>query len=253
MNVVFVLIDGLDASNVVHMSYLAAHKENGVTCGVMDCELPTISKPIYSTLFTGQTPINTNITHNKSTFLSAEMRVQSFFAKMKECNKISAMAAYYWMRELYIGEKYDAAKHRLTLEQGSVIPHALFYDDDNYPDAYVFQDAEALRINYKPDFLLVHSMGVDAAGHAFGANSAEYRNAVRGVDVLLAEYVPAWLDAGNLVIITSDHGMHEDGTHNDILAEVRKVPYWILGTLPPNIKTPQRQTDWYNLLCACYF
>ncbi len=247
--IVFVLIDGLDVESTKYMAYLAAQKEHGALYGVMNCELPTVSKPIYSTIFTGKSPIITGVTHNKSNFMHADVYAQSFFERMHGINKISSMAAYYWMRELYFNEKFNSAKHRLSLDEGCSIPYAMFYDDDFYPDRYVFQDAEALRTQHNPDFLLVHTMGVDAAGHGFGANSLQYRNAVRNVDILLAEYATKWLDSEMMVIVTSDHGMHADGAHNDTSKDVREVPYWILGNIPESLAAPTKQNHWYDLLC----
>ncbi len=245
--VIFVLIDGLDLTSSIHMSFLGAHKEQQALCGQLDCELPTVSRPIYSTLFTGKSPLQTNITHNGQTFLTQDILEQSFFAKLYSKGKTCAMAAHYWMREIYTGEIYNSAIHRLSFNLSGPITHGIFYNNDNYPDEYVFQDAKNLELLYKPDFLLVHSMGVDTAGHAHGANSAPYRFAVRKVDALLAEYVPTWLAQGSMVIITSDHGMHADGAHNDLQAEVRRVPYWILGA-NNSVSPPTNQKQWYHLL-----
>ncbi len=250
--VIFILVDGLGATSAKHMSYLEAHKEHGALCGYLDCELPTVSKPIYSTIFTGKSPLQTNITHNGNIFLSQDILEQSFFAKLHTQNKTCAMAAHYWMRELYCNELYNASKHRLSFNLSGPIKHGIFYNNDDYPDEYVFQDAKGLELLFKPDFLLVHSMGVDSAGHAHGANGAQYRAAVRKVDFLLAEYVPMWLEQGSMVIITSDHGMHADGAHNDTETQVRRVPYWILGA-KHNISPPKNQKSWHSLLCEYFF
>ncbi len=249
---VFVLIDGLDATSSVHMSYLSANAQAGALCGTLECELPTVSRAIYSTLFTGYTPLTTGVTNNKESFFHEKILSNSFFIKMRKHNKICAMAAYHWMYELYAGEKFCSSKHRLSINPGGIVPYGIFYNGEHYPDEYVFQDAEALRLHYEPDFLLVHSMGVDTAGHGFGADSVEYRDAVRNVDILLAEYIPTWLAAQAMVIVTSDHGMHKDGSHNDLSPDVRQVPYWILGAVQKNQKSPQNQTDWYKLLCNYY-
>ncbi len=251
-NLIFVLVDGLNMSSAMHMSYLAACKEQGAIFGCVDCELPTLSRPIYSTLFTGEKPLKTGITTNNGGFLSAECFAQSFFSKLHQNGQTCAMAAYYWMREIYNGESYNIKEHRLTINANGPIKHGIFYNTDDYPDAYVFQDAEALRLHYEPEFLLVHTMGVDAAGHLHGANSAKYRLAVRVVDMLLAEYVQKWIADNATVIVTSDHGMHADGAHNDISDDVRKVPYWIIGTKNLDFWQVQSQVDWHKLLCQ-YF
>ncbi len=247
--VIFILVDGLDALSSKHMSFLAAHQAENALCGFLYCELPSSSRPIYATIFTGKSPLQTNITHNGSCFLPKKIFEQSFFAKLYNNKKSCAMAAHYWMHELYTNETFQAHKHRINFNLDGHITHSIFYNNDYYPDEYVFQDAKCLQTQFTPDFLLIHCMGVDTAGHSHGANSVQYRQAVRNIDYLLAEYVPAWLEQGTMVIITSDHGMHADGAHNDMLDEVRRVPFWILGAKP---NPPQNQTDWYKLLCDYY-
>ena len=54
-------------------------------------------------------------------------------------------------------------------------------------------DGEWLRSQYDPDFLLIHPMGVDDAGHQFGLDSRQYRNQARRMDSLLADLLPQWL------------------------------------------------------------
>ena len=62
--VVFVLIDGLSATSITHMGYMAAHAQQGALHGVMACELPPMSRPVYATLFPGLSPFPSGITHN---------------------------------------------------------------------------------------------------------------------------------------------------------------------------------------------
>ncbi len=146
-----------------------------------------------------------------------------------------------------------AAKHRLSLNENHGLQNAVYYMDENYPDSYVLQDAESLRQKFTPDFLLVHTMGVDHAGHTHGGASPEYRQAVRHIDLLLAQYIPTWLAEGHTVIVTSDHGMHADGAHNDTVEEVRSVPYWILQEQAAFAqKHITNQQDWYTYLCEIF-
>lgn len=90
-------------------------------------------------------------------------------------------------------------------------------------------DGEWLRTQYDPDFLLIHPMGVDDAGHKFGLDSRQYRNQARRMDSLLADLLPQWLAEGYQVVITSDHGMNNDLSHGGTLSEERTVPLWLFG------------------------
>ena len=111
-------------------------------------------------------------------------------------------------------------------------------------------DAEALRLRHTPDLLLVHSMGVDFAGHTAGADAAAYREAARAADGLLARYLPNWLDAGYAALITSDHGMDADRVHYDSTEQTRRVPLWLMGRAWRNLPLPARQTQVAGLMLA---
>ncbi len=254
--VIFILIDGLNAKSTNHMGFMAACTEQtdfSITSGCLHCELPPVSRPIYATLFTGLPPLKTGITANNMWQLPQNILKRSFFTKMHTKGRKCAAAAFHWMRELYFAEAYVAAKHRLSLNENHGLQNAIYYMDDTYPDSYVLQDAESLRLQYAPDFLLIHTMGVDHAGHMHGGTSDKYRQAVRNIDLLLAKYMPLWLAENYMIIVTSDHGMHADGAHNDTLEEVRSVPYWILQEhLPFSQKCITSQQDWYAYLCEIF-
>lgn len=68
-------------------------------------------------------------------------------------------------------------------------------------------------------------MNIDDAGHRFGLNSMQYRNAARRADMLLSNYINLWLDDGYQIIVTSDHGMNNDLSHGGNLIEEREVPF----------------------------
>ena len=69
-------------------------------------------------------------------------------------------------------------------------------------------------------------------------------------DVLLAEYIQTWLDAGYQILVTADHGMNNDRSHNGVLPEEREVPLIVLGSafsLDPAAR-PQ-QTELCGTIC----
>jgi predicted AlkP superfamily pyrophosphatase or phosphodiesterase len=72
-------------------------------------------------------------------------------------------------------------------------------------------------------------MNIDDAGHKHGLDSAQYRNSARVADILLADYLQGWLDAGYQLLVTADHGMNNDRSHNGLLVEEREVPLFVLG------------------------
>jgi len=63
------------------------------------------------------------------------------------------------------------------------------------------------------DFVFIHPMGIDDAGHKYGAGSQEYAQAVIQNDKLLSTYIPQWIKDGYSVVVGADHGMSENGYH----------------------------------------
>ncbi|MNL36272.1 hypothetical protein D3C87_1583440 [compost metagenome] len=72
-------------------------------------------------------------------------------------------------------------------------------------------------------------MNIDDAGHKHGLDTPQYRNSARFADIYLADYLQGWLDAGYQVLVTADHGMNNDRSHNGLLPEEREVPLFVLG------------------------
>jgi arylsulfatase A-like enzyme len=72
---------------------------------------------------------------------------------------------------------------------------------------------EARRLGHWPDLALIYFPGPDDVAHAKGAQSSEYRSALRSLDESLGAMLAA-LDGGGLLdritlVLTSDHGMHD--------------------------------------------
>jgi len=93
-------------------------------------------------------------------------------------------------------------------------------------------------------------MNIDDAGHKYGLDSSQYRNAARRADILLAEYLQRWLDDGYQVLVTADHGMNNDRSHNGLLAEEREVPLFVLGSaFSLDLSAQPRQTELCGTVC----
>jgi len=247
--VILVLLDGLSYSVAQHaMGHLHAYAmaERSVLYR-LECELPALSRPLYECILTGIPPIKSGIVHNNVSRLSNQ---RSIFHYAHEAGLTTAAAAYHWVSELYNRTPFMAARDRLTHDPELPIQHGHFYWVDHYPDSHLFADAEILRLQHSPDFLLIHPMNIDDAGHKHGLDSAQYRNSARSADVILADYLQGWLDAGYQVLVTADHGMNNDRSHNGLLAEEREVPLFVLGdafSLNPNVQP--LQTELCGTIC----
>ncbi len=248
--VILVVLDGLNDGVARHaMGHLQAYAAAGrAALYTLTCELPALSRPLYECILTGVAPIDSGIVHNNVSRLSHQ---RSVFHYAREAGLSTAAAAYHWVSELYNRSPFVISRDRHTEAPDVPIQYGHFYWNDHYPDSHLFADAEHLRVKHSPDFLLVHPMNIDDAGHKHGLDSAQYRNSARSADILLADYLQGWLDAGYQVLVTADHGMNNDRSHNGLLEEERQVPLFVLGdafSFNPDVEP--RQTELCGTVCA---
>lgn len=226
--VILVILDGLQLQVAQEsMGYLGHLLETEqASLYRVQAELPTLSRPLYEVLLTG-TPVSVNgIGANDVVRLSHQTSV---FHLATTAGLTTAAAAYSWFSELYNGVPFEPWRDRDQHHSDRPIQHGRFYWEDSYPDSHLFADAESLRQAHHPDFLLVHPMGIDHAGHCYGSDSPQYRGSVLAADTLLSHYLPRWREAGYTLLVTADHGMNPDGQHGGTLPDVRQVPLFCLG------------------------
>lgn len=225
---VFVLLDGLNyATAARHMCYMRALFQAGnAAFFCLHSQLPPLSRPVYATLLTGLAPLQHGILCNDDHRTAPSPNI---FTTLAESGLRICVGAYAWFYELCQGEIFIPSAHRLWQPAAGPIQAGMFYASDNYPDAELFADCEALRKQYEPDFLLVHSMGIDQVGHCHGGDSPEYAAAAAQADALLAAYVPIWRHAGYDLLVCSDHGMAAGGSHYACERSVMDVPLWLAG------------------------
>ncbi|MFK5950775.1 MAG: alkaline phosphatase family protein [Methylococcales bacterium] len=226
--VILIVLDGL-AYKIAEqcMGFVQALGEQGqATLYKVQCELPSMSRPLYETILTGMTPAVSGIVHNQ---VIRNSNQKSVFSLAREAGLSTAAAAFHWFSELYNESPYNAVRDRHTVDTEKLIQYGSFYHDGQYPDGHLYLDAELLRRRYDPDFLLVHPMSIDEAGHRSGLDSSHYRNTTRRSDKELSEYLPIWIEAGYQIIITADHGMNMDKSHGGSLTEERDIPLYVIG------------------------
>lgn len=189
-------------------------------------ELPSLSRPMYETIMTGLPVCKHGITNNLTIRLSDQV---SLFDLCRLHKLSTAAAAYYWFSELYVSAPFVPTVDRLQLSGDAKINYGIYYFEDHYPDSHVYSDAEYLRRQFNPDFLLVHPMNIDDAGHRFGGTSSQYHQAVAMENVVLASVIPLWLEAGYQVMVTADHGMNEHCIHGGNSELQRMVPLYLFS------------------------
>jgi len=187
-------------------------------------QLPSISRPMYELLLTGVLPCNSGVASNYYNQLS---RYESVFHLCRKEGRTTAAAAYCWISELYNHAPFAPHAHRIQTATSLPIQNGIFYWEDDYPDSHLLADAHVLLTVFTPDFLFVHTMGIDHAGHTGGAPGAAYSQRVTGVDTELANMLPLWMEMGYQILITSDHGMDSHGLHGGTRPEERTLPLFL--------------------------
>ena len=97
------------------------------------------------------------------------------------------------------------------------------------PDAHsVFEQALDYIRTASPDFAMIHLAEVDLSGHDVGWGSEGQRERIRMIDSLLGEFIVEltdWLERPLVLIVTADHGGHDQGHGTDHSDDV-EIP-WI--------------------------
>jgi len=225
--IVLVVVDGLgDGYARDRMGYLEhLVEEEMATRYTSRAVLPTMSRTNYESLHTGVVPAIHGIVSNG---IVRESTMPNIFALVKEAGLTSAAVAYSWVSELYHEAPFDRVAHTEYDDPEGGITHGRFYFSDDQPDAETFIRGVSLASRFDPSYLLVHAMGVDHAGHRFGRDTDKYNRAVTYADILLAHAVPAWLELGYSVIVTSDHGHDQFRAHGGTTDDVRNVPLYAI-------------------------
>jgi predicted AlkP superfamily pyrophosphatase or phosphodiesterase len=228
MKVVLVILDGVgDDVARDRMGYMEHLAEEGVAGRFTSrAALPTVSRPNYETIHTGVRPHVHGIVSNLNTRVST---LPNIFSLSREAGLTTAAVAFHWVSELYHRAPFDPFVDLEYDDPDSDINHGRFYFKPGQPDRDVIWGGVALSKRFAPDYLLVHALGADHAGHTHGGHSVEYRAAVAGQDYDLAIAIPHWRDAGYTVLVTADHG-HNSEDHGGTSEEERNVP---LYAVPP--------------------
>lgn len=237
--VIYVVLDGLrwdTAISELGFVYHLVEKSKAALYKVKS-ELPSLSRPLYEVLLTGTPSYVNGISSNQVVRLSHQ---QSLFHLAREKGLTTAAAAYYWVSELYNRAPFhyieDREQHRLD----QPIQHGKFYFEDTYPDSHLFLDGEHLRRMHDPDFLYIHSMNIDDAGHKHTSNSSEYRERTLIADSILAQLLPIWMAEQYHIILTADHGMNEFGHHGGTGHAERDVPLFAISpAFQPGVYTDE--------------
>lgn len=224
---VFVLLDGLQSIYAKeHLGYLEhLSQTNRAAKYEVLGNLPSSSRPMYETIFTGVEAYEHGITNNGICRLSNQKHL---FELLKQAHKKSLACAYYWISELYLSAPFDKERDIWHQDSNSMIDRGFFYYEDCFPDSHLYSLASCLMGKEDYDFVFIHPMSIDDAGHRFGAGSKEYSRAIMLNDYQLSTYIPQWIQQGYSVVVGADHGMSANGYHGGNSEEQRKTALYII-------------------------
>jgi hypothetical protein len=154
-----------------------------------------------------------------------EQVIRNLHAEPVRQNSWIANAHHQGLSLMTVGELAWPQLYSKWLRQYRQDPDGVAIDVDF--NAETFAGARELSAMH-PDFLVVHFVTPDHQGHAYRVTSQRYADHVRDFDqklsVLLSELGPSWT-----VIVTSDHGAADSGTHGTDTAIQRRSPIYAYG------------------------
>lgn len=207
---------------------------------------PTDSGPGWASILTGSTHEQCNVWWNE--FVGHDLaRRPDILSRLYFANPAArTIAAATW--DAFTQASGPGPMIHTRIDQQRTGQHQLFHPGhtDDLDSLLVSDDAvrtwAAWKLTHEgPDGAVVYLEGVDATGHAFGADSAEYRQAITRVDEACRYLVKAvyeryeQLGEDWLIAVTTDHGHKPEGGHGEDEVEVRRsflIVHHVGGPVP---------------------
>lgn len=208
--VAFILVDGLGAYAGSALAKLNREVDQGnMVRYLVTAAVPTLSYPNYATIISGMDPHDHGLVDN---IRRRPLEKPHLFHRLIQAGRAVGLVGYYWWENL---APQALGVHRL-------------YQAEDTEDAWVFEQAKSLASGYHPDFLVIHPMGVDWAGHCYGGDSKEYLSAAAKMDELVADFRAWWKEhRQGSIIVGADHGMGS-GRHHDGASEREQMVWYYL-------------------------
>jgi arylsulfatase A-like enzyme len=236
-HVVLISIDGLrpDAIEAAGARNLQRMMREGAYTLRARTIVPSRTLPSHTSMLTGVPPEVHGITWNYEQVGSkGAVQVPTVFDLAQAAGKTTAGF-------------FGKAKFRHLLRRGAPEFRVAPRGSDLWSAPRITQEVQDYLGHRKPDFVFVHLIDPDIAGHSVGWMTAPYRFAVRRADAAVARIAAAALRAygGNVVIIvTADHGGHgrDHGTERDVDMNIPWIA-WGAGVTPGEITAPVNTMD----------
>jgi len=236
-----VIVDGLRLDRSYELPFLDELRRRGVDTEAQS-HYPTWSRPNYVSILTGVPPTASGVRTNHH---STPVALDSLMDRARAAGLHAASATDYdVLPKLFLRPRdpahaaetqdldIDAMEDPFSAEavRAPDAPLASPFDDARYaPWPGGFPEAGA-QVAAGNDELVVMLVGaVDAAGHAHGGDSPQYREATEIADRALARALARVDLTQDAIVITADHGHTGRGGHGGLEPEVLTVPLIMAG------------------------
>lgn len=230
--VLIISIDGLrpDAIALAPMPILSTLMETGAYTLVAQTIFPSATLPSHASMLLGVCPSQHGVDWNDYLPERGYAKGTSIFALAKQAGLHTVF---------FTGKK---KLRQLTLPETT--DYFQFINDRD--TVIAAQAAPILKKGF--DLAFIHFATTDDMGHNYGWLSSQQLSVIRRTDesigVILSALDEAGLRQSTLIIVSADHGGHEQ-THGSRLPEDMTIP-WIIngpGVVPQTISLPVSTTD----------
>ena len=213
--VVLVLVDGLRYDTSLQMPYLHLLRQQAAHA-VLHSSPPSSAQTAWTTIVSGAVPeINDAPLFDHSTEWIAPIAVDDLFAVANRSGLTGGIAgSQAWSKLVPSNSLYTQ-----------------FFADPTDPasDRRVTENALVFLNEFKPNFLLVHLVQVDAAGRQHGAASAEYGQAAVQCDEEIRRLAEQMDLRRSVLLVTSSYGYLDSGGRGGEEAVLLRTPFVMAG------------------------
>ena len=191
-HVVVVLVDGLRYDTSLQMPNLNSLRQRGAQARLM-ASPPSTTQTSWVTLISGASPeLNDMPLFDREGGLLQPLTIDHLFAAVRRAGGSVGIAGLQWWEKLIPPDTLDL-KYFVNAE-------------DDAADGLVVERALVFMQQFEPSLLLVNLRQVQAAGLAFGGDSAEYKQAALRTDEYIRRLAAQMDLQQSVLVVCSSHG-----------------------------------------------
>lgn len=188
------VIDGLTGVDARHLLAVQRVQSRG-RCALTDVGLPSVSRPVYTTISSGVEQARSGVRNNDET---SPAPVDSLWDRARAAGlRVSYRSEAGWWGELF-PRGFDGATVRAA-------------------------ETDLFAAPLTDDLTLIHPIYIDDLSHDHGRTSPQVRSALRRLDDELTRALSGMDLSRDLAVITSDHGHRDAGGHGGPSVQVTRV------------------------------